>query len=131
MTIRPSRPSSLNPIQKAALRAHKRQVRDCQRRLDTQGAVQAQTLVLSLTTQQWGTHHLKTLAALYDLGSCHLKNHQPDSALVHYKTAFEIASRHHPEMTAVLREVRTQIIICEILADELGRGSIDANTLSD
>lgn len=62
---------------------------------------------------------------MYDLGSCHLKNHQPASALAQYKAAFDIASRQYPKMTATLHEIRTQIIICEILTANQERGSID------
>ena len=124
MTIRLPRPSSLSPAQQATLHARKKQVRDCLRRLDPQGAVESQKVVLSLTSLRWGAYHLKTVAALYDLGSCHLKNHQTASALAQYKAAFDIASRQYPEMTAVLHEIRSQIIICEILSEYPRHGSI-------
>lgn len=127
MTIRLPRTSSLSPAQQATLHDRKKQVRDCLHLHDPQGAIESQAVVLDLTILRWGVHHLKTVAALYDLGACHLKNHQPASALAQYKAAFDIASKLYPEMTSVLHEIRTQIIICEILTANQERGSIAGN----
>ncbi len=73
--------------------------------------------VIEKTAQIWGSNHLKTVAAHYELGNCHIKNQQPKLALAHFVRAFEIAYQNYPDMNATLQEIRTQIHIGQMVAD--------------
>lgn len=98
---------------------------------DYEEAIATWHLVIAMTTQIWGPQHLKTVAALYELGNCHLKNHHPQLAQVHYTHAFEITSRYHPEMNATLQEIRTQIHIAQIVAECIGPEPQISHTVPD
>jgi len=86
---------------------------------DAEGVIQSQTVVLNMTAQQWGYRHLKTVAAQHELGSYHLHHRQPLSACKQYKAALQTVIEKYPEMTATLDEIRTQLIISEMLARQI------------
>jgi tetratricopeptide (TPR) repeat protein len=113
-----------NPIapglQRINLNADRQKIRYCMRIKDYEGAIASWHRVIAATTQIWGPQHLKTVAALYELGGCHLKNHQPQLAQVHYAHAFEITSRNYPDMSATLQEIRIQIHIAQMVAACIG-----------
>jgi tetratricopeptide (TPR) repeat protein len=87
---------------------------------DYEGAIDSWHRVIAMTTQIWGSQHLKTVAALYELGNCYFKNHQPKLALAYFARAYEIAYQNYPDMSATLQEIRTQIHIAQMVADCIG-----------
>jgi tetratricopeptide (TPR) repeat protein len=87
---------------------------------DYEGAIDTWHRVITMTAQIWGPQHLKTVAALYEIGNCYFKNHQPKLALAHFARAYEIADQNYPDMIATLQEIRTQIHIAEMVAACIG-----------
>lgn len=90
------------------------------RQKDYEGAIDTWHSVIALTAQIWGGQHLKTVAALYELGNCYFKNHQPKLALAYFARAYEIAYQNYRDMSATLQEIKTQIHIAEMVAACIG-----------
>lgn len=107
-------------LQRIILNAYRQIIRHCMQIKDYETAIDAWHRVIETTAQIWGSQHLKTVAAHYELGNCHFKNQQPKLALVHFVRAFEIAYQNYPDMNATLQEIRTQIHIAQMVAACIG-----------
>jgi tetratricopeptide (TPR) repeat protein len=118
-------------LQRINLNAYRQKIRYCMMIKDFEEAIATWHWVITTTEKIWGPQHLKTVAALFELGGCYLKNHQPQLAQVHYARAFEITSRHYPDMNATLQEIRTQIHIAQIVAECIGPEPQISQTVPD